>query len=299
MKWKSTVLASVIALFGLASTAGAVELAGTFGITGSVTVGAGTIDWFPTGTGTGEATVLPPTSGYFTDPGNGGPAIWVPFNDVEVDSLDISEVPTAGFTTAPSNTAINVANFLNNFDNTTNTEYDDLTFELTFIPLATGSVGSCTTDIAVGESCDLGPFLVTQATTNSLTISLSLNGIFRDPSLGLTSLLATGAYSTQGLLTASDGVTLIGTVSALLDELDSEGGSICSDVFRDLHRSIRDSGSRAYVAAAAGDRSAWRRLQGSPPVQLPPPRVRPGNLEGLKMAVPLGTAIFFWRESRP
>src|SRR5262249_37899643 len=110
------------------------------------------------------------------------------------------------------------------FTGMTNTEFSDLNFTLTFIPAASSSTGTCVGAIGVGESCNLGAFQITQSTANSLTVSLGLKGMFNDPSLGITSLLATGAYSTQGLLTGSSNNT-IGTVPQLLAELGG-GGSI-------------------------------------------------------------------------
>lgn len=215
-RWAVGVGTAVLAFLGFTVPASAVELSGTMNITGSVTVSATTIDWFPTDTGVGTAFVLPPSTGYFADPGNGGGAIWQPFGGVTATSMDLNQVTT------PINTPVSVSNFLSGFTGATNTEYNDLAFELTFIPAATAP--PCTGDIAVNTSCSVGAFLITQSATNALTVSLNLLGIFTDPSLGLTSLLATGAYSTQGLLTGSDNNT-IGTVSQLLAEINS-GGSI-------------------------------------------------------------------------
>src|SRR5204863_351873 len=106
---------------------------------------------------------------------------------------------------------------LSGFTNTTNAEYHDLNFTLTEILAATAP--TCVGNIAVNTSCSLGAFLITQSATNALTVSLNLEGMFNDPSLGLTSLLASGAYSTQGILTGSHNNT-IGTVSALLAEIN-------------------------------------------------------------------------------
>lgn len=213
-RWVVGLGTAVLAFLGFTAPASALELSGTMNITGSVSVSATTIDWFPDGTGTGTFSVLPPSTGYFADPGNGGGAIWEPFLSVTGTSMDLDS------TTTPINTAVSVNNFLSGFTGMTNTEYSDLSFELTFIPAATAP--TCTGDIAVNTSCSLGAFLITQSATNALTVSLNLLGIFTDPSLGLTSLLATGAYSTQGLLTGSHNNT-IGTVSELLAEINSGG----------------------------------------------------------------------------
>jgi hypothetical protein len=192
-------------------------LAGNMNITGSVTVSANTIDWFPTDVGTGIIANVPPDTGYFANPGNGGPAIAVPlFN--QATSLDLTSAM------APPGVPVSIPDFLSGFVNTTNPEYHDLNFTLNEILPATGSDGTCTGNIAVGHSCSLGAFLIEQSGTNALTVSLNLEGVFNDPSLGLTSLLATGAYSTQGILTGSHNNT-IGTVSQLLAEINS-GGSI-------------------------------------------------------------------------
>lgn len=216
-------LTAMLALLGFTVPASAVELAGTLNIGGGVTVSANTIDWLPAGTGTGTFNIPQPASGYFLDPGNGGGAIYQPFPFATGVSLDLAQSPTAGFTTAPVNTAISVANFLSGFTSS-NPEYSDLNFTLTFIPNASSSTGACVGAIGIGQSCNLGAFQITQSTANSLTVSLNMDGIFNDPSLGISSLMATGAYSTQGLLLGSHGNT-IGTVPQLLAEINS-GGSI-------------------------------------------------------------------------
>src|SRR5436190_6364505 len=67
---------AVLAFLGFTVPASAVELSGTLNFTGAVKVTEGQIDWLvPVDAGTGAIFNLPPNSGYFTDPGNGGPAI--------------------------------------------------------------------------------------------------------------------------------------------------------------------------------------------------------------------------------
>jgi len=218
----------VLALLGFTVPASAVELAGTLNINGSVSVTATTIDWLPLGGGMGTFSVVPPSTGYFSDPGNGLGGIEEPFPPppgVQGQSLDIASVPTGGFTTAPIGVPISVPNFLSGF-NSANTEYNDLNFTLNFIPAATGGTGLCSGALLVGQSCTDGAFEVTQFSPTQLTVSLGMAGIFNDPSLGLTSLLATGVYSTQGALvgrTAMGGTVNVGTVPALLALLASGG----------------------------------------------------------------------------
>lgn len=215
-RWAVGLGTAVLAFLGFTVPASAVELSGTMNIAGSVVVSATTIDWFPDGTGTGTFSVLPPSTGYFADPGNGGGAIWQPFLGVTGTSMDLDSTVT------PINTPVSVSNFLSGFTGMTNSEYSDLSFELTFIPPATAP--ACTGNIAVNTSCSLGAFLITQSKSDALTVSLNLLGIFTDPSLGLTSLLATGAYSTQGNLTGTQNNNIT-TVSQLLTEING-GGSI-------------------------------------------------------------------------
>ena len=221
-RW-SIAATAVLAFLGFSVPAGAVELTGTLNITGGVTVTADTIDWLPSGGGDGTFVVTAPASGYFADPGNGGNPIYIPNTDVIGSSLDLT---TSGATP--------VVNFLNGFTATGanasdfNAEYSDLNFTLNDIAAATGSDGACTGDIAIGHSCSIGVFLITQSGTAAnpaLTVSLNLMGVFNDPSLGISSLESIGAYSTQGNLLSSTGAN-INTVSALLNEIFTNQGSI-------------------------------------------------------------------------
>jgi hypothetical protein len=216
---------AVLAFLGFTVPASAVELSGTLNIAGAVQVTAGQIDWFPTGGGDGTFVVTPPASGYFTDPGNALGPIWDPFLGVTGTSLDLAQAPTAGFATAPINTPISVSNFLSGFTGTSNPEYSDLNFTLTFIPAASSSDGVCTGALAIGHSCNLGAFQITQQSADQLTVTMDMFGIFNDPSLGISSLLATGVYSTQGSLLGSTR-NLISTVPQLLAELAKPGGFI-------------------------------------------------------------------------
>jgi len=216
---------AVLAFLGFTVPASAVELAGTMNFNGAVRVTPGQIDWFPDNTGTGIITATPPATGYFKDPGNGLGAIWQPFTDVHALSLDLSQSAQSGFATAPINTPISVPNFLSGFTGQTNPEFSDLNFTLTFIPAAVGSDGTCSGAIAIGHSCSLGAFQITQQSATQLAVTLDMMGIFNDPSLGISSLLAEGVYSTQGSLVGSTG-NLIRTVPQLLAELAKPTGSI-------------------------------------------------------------------------
>jgi hypothetical protein len=216
---------AVLAFLGFTVPASAVELAGTLNLTGAVKVTAGQIDWFPNDTGSGTFLVSPPSSGYFQDPGNGGGEIWSPFPTVTGQSLDLAQTPTSGFATAPIGVPISVNNFLSGFTSP-NTEYSDLNFTLTFIPPASSSTGTCVGNIGLGESCNLGAFHITQQSATELAVTMDMMGIFNDPSLGISSLLAEGVYSTQTLLGSTG--NNIRTVQQLLDELAKPGGFIAA-----------------------------------------------------------------------
>lgn len=226
-----TALGVMTLMVGAASNAAAVELIGTFGTTGSARITAGSIDWFPRNDnggpnieGQGTVVILEPVDGYFLFPGSGVGSISDPFQDVRGTILDIAEVATPGFSTAPINTPINVTNFLSglidtNGANNLNPEYSDFAFDLTFIPLATTSNGACTgAAIAIGTTCDVGAFSILQATANTLTISFNMRGTFRDPSLLLENNRGTAAFSNQGILRGSTGNN-VGTVTELFAEL--------------------------------------------------------------------------------
>ena len=70
MKWRSAVVATVLAVFGLAASANAATIEGTLNWTGSVVVDVDTIDWQPVGPG-GEADMTAPVTGYFAAFGTG------------------------------------------------------------------------------------------------------------------------------------------------------------------------------------------------------------------------------------
>jgi hypothetical protein len=183
----------------------------------------------PLDSGTGSIFNLPPNSGYFADPGNGGPGIDTPPANIAT-ALDLAQVPTLGYATAPVGVPISVPNFLSGFTSTTNPEYHDLTFELTFIPAASSSDGTCVGAIAVGHSCNLGAFQITQQSSDTLSVTMDMMGIFNDPSLGISSLLAKGVYSTQGALLGLGGVQ-INTVPELLAELLTVPGGFISATY--------------------------------------------------------------------
>jgi hypothetical protein len=188
-------------------------------IAGSVSVSATTIDWLPAGGGTGALFALAPSSGYFADPGNGSGPLWQPSGTaVTGTSKDLNSGTT------PINTPVNVTNFLSGFTGSVNPEYNDLNFTLNFIPAATAP--TCVGNIAVNTSCSIGAFLLTQSAPDALTVSLNMMGIFNDPSLGISSLEASGAYSTQGKLLASDNTTVISNVQGVLNEIFGNHGSI-------------------------------------------------------------------------
>ena len=231
MNLRSGLLTGAV-LLGLAVPASAVELAGTINISGSVTVTATSITWLPDnlvvvdGINTGTTSIGFPATGYFADPGNGGPSIYIPQSGgggpVTANQKDIASVPTGGYATVVPGANVAVFNYLSGFadsnptaPNTFNAEYADLTFELTKVLVPTPVLGACNpiTVYQVGESCQLGAFLVTQ-NASSITIGLFLEGIFRDPSLGLTSLTALGTYSTQSILTNVNTITELGNLLA-------------------------------------------------------------------------------------
>lgn len=217
----------VTALVGVAAPASAVEIVGTLNISGEVIVSGNTITWLPpvgiNAPETSGFSLVTGGTGYFQDPGNGGTAIYQPSSPaagpVYTQSLNLAQSgPPAGYSLAPAGGPVSVPNFLSGFadyngtgGNTLNSEYSDLTFELTQIIVPSPVLGACVPGgYAVGESCNLGPFLLTQNAT-SVTLSLNILGIFRDPSLGIESLTATGAYSTQINVPAFDTIQEIGT----------------------------------------------------------------------------------------
>jgi hypothetical protein len=218
-------MTAVLGLLGFTVPASAVELSGTLNFGGAVAVTATTIDWLPANGGNGTFTVTPPSTGYFNDPGNGGTPIEDPFPipGVKGTSLDLANVPTSGFQTAPVGVPISVPNFLSGFTSS-NTEYSDLNLRLTFVPAATSSTGTCSlSPISVGQTCNFGPFQVEQFSSNQLAVTLGMQGIFNDPSLGISSGLATGTYTTQAV-TGPGGVAV--TTVPQLVAIIASGGSV-------------------------------------------------------------------------
>jgi len=213
MKRWSIAAATLAVMLGLTMPAAAVELSGTLNLAGSVTVSATTIDWFPTNTGFGTFTVEPPSVGYFADPGNGGPAIWDPFLASFGQSKDLTMA-----TAPPGVPGLGITDFLSGFTTSTNAEFHDLNFTLNEVQLAQGA--PCVGGEAPGTTCTIGPFSVTQNSGNTLSVALTLNGVFNDPSLGLTSMLATGIYTTQNLTNAATGAN-VQTVAQLLAAIGS------------------------------------------------------------------------------
>jgi len=210
--------------------------------TGSVTVTATTVTWTNTsphspidGILAGTQVVNQPSTGYFAGAAGGqigGTAIYVPESGVGGPVIaaqkDLSLSPgTPGYITADPGvpvapgTGVRYLSFFEDSNptapNTANPEYSDLTFELTMVNQPTSVLGNCTLGVYLGgQSCVAGAFLLTQnvdAVTGvqSVTISLNMDGIWHDPSLGLN---APGhvAYTTQLNDAAHDTIAEVGGI---------------------------------------------------------------------------------------
>jgi hypothetical protein len=176
------VLLAVIAVFALGSVApvAAAPIAGTLGISGSVTVSATMIDWAPAGGGEG-VTLVNEGTGYFADIFN--PGVVPAFHADIIDLAGVLPVP----------------NFLHSFEESPEvaSEYDDLSF--TLVDIIAPTAPACTgTETAVGTICSLGVFTLHQKTTG-VDVSFDISGFFVDPTYGDDGSLNTaiGLYTTQ------------------------------------------------------------------------------------------------------
>jgi hypothetical protein len=247
MKVRSVFCAAIagFALLGLsASPARAAILVGEMNTNGSVTITQTTTTWNPAhplspidGINAGATAVVQDASGYFNGAAGGqvlGVPIYIPEllagGPVAGALKNIAVVATAGFATVPPGATVSVPNFLSLIDdsnpgapNTFNAEYDDLTFELTKVVVPTPILGVCVNNVVylVGQSCAGGAFLLTQ-NAGSVTVSLNMEGIFRDFDLALESLGFVG-FTTQLTTAALDTIDEIGDVL-------TAGGSITASV---------------------------------------------------------------------
>lgn len=172
----------VMALLSLAAPASAIEIVGTIGFSGSITYdtlntsGGAILDFAPPGGGTGTAITVFSQSGYF----DGGADSSMPNDGVTGATtariLDLTNVLAAsgspGPAYAPAGVPLTITGFLSLFSDA---DAGALRFDLTRILIQPGT--DCGLSLAVGQTCVIGPFSITQ-TAGGIRIDFDVLGNF-------------------------------------------------------------------------------------------------------------------------
>ena len=193
-----SVLPAVALALGMAVPASAAPINGSLQITGSVAISITNMDWRPpVDGGYGTFVTVTPATGYFATGHPGGIVSPNPLAPFGGNSLDLTLGPSGGGYTHVDIGPTNVPNFLNTF---TAPGYGSLFFDLTRV--VAPSAPLCTGAEVANDVCSVTAFTITvNPDGKSLTVAMSVEGFFEDPTIANSRAFYSGRYTTQVGLT--------------------------------------------------------------------------------------------------
>lgn len=243
MKRFSIFALGALAALGLATRAEATTITGHIGFSGGIlydtldTSGSATLDFAPLGGTTGTVITIDAVTDYFANTGGGIPAFPSAGTDAAtVTILDLTNNaaldPTDTF--APAGVPLNIVGFLSAFTSPILPAfYQNLRFDLTEVVV---QGFTCTGSEGVGDTCQEGPFTITQS-VNGLTIDFNVLGNF-----------VNGADS--GAYKGTFDMTLNGmTFATLFNKLDVLGQDVGCDAATGFTTTCTFSGNFDPVSA--------------------------------------------------